>query len=80
MQDNTWSLPVRVETKDGEYKSVQSPEEALDCLVHEWPVDDGRFLADAKRICAQAVEAQEPTAAARDAFVSASLEAFLRIH
>ncbi|WP_203425719.1 DUF982 domain-containing protein [Sinorhizobium sp. BG8] len=71
---------MRVEIKNGKYRMIHGPVEALECLTREWPVRDGPYFDAAKKSCEAAIARAKPASEARDIFISASLEAFLRVH
>ena len=72
-----WEAPVSVIVSSGKQKIVKSPAEAVGCLEREWPIADGVFLREAKKVCIAALEHECTASEARDAFEMASLEALL---
>lgn len=73
----TWDAPVSVLINSGKQKAIKSPAEAVGCLEKEWPIAEGVFLREAKKVCSAALEHECTTREARDAFELASLEARL---
>lgn len=73
----TWDAPVSVLINSGKQKAIKSPAEAVGCLEKEWPIAEGVFLREAKKVCSAALEHECTMREARDAFELASLEARL---
>jgi hypothetical protein len=65
MHDIPWSRPVRIKMPYGMQRNVEGPVAALDLLDQEWPARRGRHY-----------EAE----AAREIFISASIEAAVADH
>ncbi|MQW88926.1 DUF982 domain-containing protein [Sinorhizobium saheli] len=63
----------------GNYRDVKSTREAVECLLVRWPLQEGRALAAAKRMCLQALEGKVDTEKARRAFIKAAEEAHISI-
>ncbi|AXV16094.1 DUF982 domain-containing protein [Neorhizobium sp. SOG26] len=56
-------------------EKVETPGEALDKLLHDWPREDGRHYRSAKTNCRAAAKAQLDPELAREAFLRATAEA-----
>ena len=83
MVDQTWEKGVELELHGiGKYRMVRSTEDAAQCLVNHWPVDDGKAYMAAQRRCLAALQDRLSTRkrnAARKAFIDAADEAAIFI-
>ncbi|MGY5808767.1 DUF982 domain-containing protein [Rhizobium sp. LEGMi198b] len=72
----TWQEPVSLELhRIGEFRTIRSSLEALDCLSTDWPAEEDQAYEDALMICRAAVEGKSTAELARDAFIVAAYEA-----
>ena len=72
----TWQEPVSLELhRIGEFQTIRSSLEALDCLLVNWPAEEDQAYQDALMICSAAVEGKSTPELARDAFIVAAHEA-----
>jgi hypothetical protein len=74
-----WSRPVSVRIKSESERTFSSTYEALEFLEHELPVGTGRHHKHALTTCRRALNKETPCAIARQAFISACVEAGLII-
>lgn len=79
MHDIPWSKPVRLQFSRSRTRVVDGPVAALDMLDREWPVQKGRHYEAAKAQCQAALARLTSPEAARDIFISASIEAAVPI-
>ena len=79
MYDIPWSKPVHIEFPRRLPRIVDGPIAALEMLDNEWPVRNGRHYAAAKEMCRAAAARLTSPDAARDIFISASIEAAVPI-
>lgn len=79
MHDIPWSKPVRLEFSRRLSRVVDGPRAALDVLDNEWPAPRGRHHAAARETCRAAIARLTSPDAARDIFISASIEAAVPI-
>jgi len=79
MYDIHWSKPIRIEFPRRLPRVVEGPVAALDMLDNEWPVRKGRHYAAAKEMCRAAAARLTSAEAAREIFISASIEAAVPI-
>ncbi|OWV92799.1 hypothetical protein ATY81_16750 [Rhizobium sp. R72] len=78
--DGLWQNPVVVELRGlGQYRVVASNAEAVDCLLEEWPADEGEAYQDALTICLAAADGRSSCDIARDAFLEAALQAYIYV-
>ncbi len=77
MQIGAWSEPVliRIGGPGGATDNVDSALEAIQVLVHQWPVHGGALHAEALAICFDVVDGNPDIEAARAAFIAAAEEA-----
>jgi len=80
MHDIPWSKPVRIKMPYGMQRNVEGPVAALDLLNQEWPARRGRHYEAAKSVCRAALERMTSAEAAREIFISASIEAAVAVH
>jgi hypothetical protein len=80
MRDIPWSKPVRIKMPHGMQRNVEGPVAALDLLNQEWPARRGRHYEAAKSVCRAALERMTSAEAAREIFISASIEAAVAVH
>jgi len=79
MYDIPWSKPIHIEFPRRLPRVVDGPVAALDILDNEWPVRKGRHYAAAKEVCRAAAARLTSAEAAREIFISASIEAAVPI-
>lgn len=79
MYDIPWSKPIRIEFPRRLPRVVDGPMAALEMLDNEWPVRGGRHYSAAKEMCRAAAARLTSPEAARDIFISASIEAAVPI-
>jgi hypothetical protein len=79
MYDIPWSKPVRVEFPRRLPRIIDGPVAALEILDSEWPVRQGRHYEAARAMCEAARARLTSPDAARDIFISASIEAAVPI-
>lgn len=77
--DMPWLVPLDVRMQNGIQRIFTGPYEALDFLENEWPMRRGQKYERAVRLCRGALNRTTPPAVAREAFVSACLEAGMPI-
>lgn len=70
-----WQVPVSVRTAGGAEEEVLGPEDALNCLTYRWPSDAGQHFDAARGKCLAVLRKRARCEEAREAFVSAALEA-----
>jgi hypothetical protein len=75
-----WSEPVTVEIGGvGNWVTITSSLEAADCLIDDWPLDEGEALRDALEVCFQVVQGSATPEEAREAFLEAGREAAIYV-
>jgi len=76
-QVKTWAKPISfLSPQTGDYRTIQSANEAIIVLQGaHWPVQSGKQLRDAKRICLDVMDGRRPPVEARRAFIAAAVEA-----
>ena len=79
MYDIPWSKPIHIEFPRRLPRVVDGPIAALAMLDNEWPVRQGRHYAAAKEMCQAAAARLTSPEAAREIFISASIEASVPI-
>ena len=79
MQDIPWSKPIRLEFPRRRARIITGPVAALDILDSDWPVSEGRHYEAARAVCQAARARLTSPEAARDIFISASIEAAVPI-
>ena len=79
MYDIPWSKPIRLEFPRSLPRVVDGPRAALELLDNEWPAREGRHHAAAKEMCRAAIARLTSPDAARETFISASIEAAVPI-
>ena len=79
MNDIPWSKPVRLEFPRRLPRVVDGPRAALELLDNEWPASQGRHYLAAREMCRAAIARLTSPDAARDTFISASIEAAVPI-
>lgn len=79
MHDIPWSKPVRIQFSRRRTRVVDGPVAALELLDCEWPVRKGRHYDAAKTMCRAALARLTSPDAAREIFISASIEAAVPI-
>lgn len=70
-----WTHPVSVTLEPNHEKYVRSATEAMSALSAAWPVQNGAHQIKAMRLCMLALQRQASQEVAREAFISAALEA-----
>jgi hypothetical protein len=75
MNDIPWSKPLRIRMPHGRLRLVEGPVAALKLLDLEWPASKGRHYDNARSACRSALARLTSPEAARDSFISASIEA-----
>jgi hypothetical protein len=75
MYDIPWSKPIRIEFPRRRVEVIEGPVSALALLDSEWPVRKGRHYEAARASCKAALARHVSAEAARDIFISASIEA-----
>ncbi|MGV3548681.1 DUF982 domain-containing protein [Rhizobium sp.] len=79
MYDIPWSKPIRLEFPRRLPRIIDGPRAALDLLDNEWPSRKGRHYAAARDMCRAAIARLTSPDAARETFISASIEAAVPI-
>lgn len=77
IRDVYWTVPLKVIMQNGLPRTFDSIYEALDFLEEEWPIKHGDEHWRAICECRSALNRQTSSAAAREAFLSACVEAAL---
>ena len=80
MYDIPWSKPVLIKMPHGRSREVVGPVAALSLLDQEWPIRDGRHYDAARSVCRAALQRMTSPDAAREIFISASIEAAVAVH
>lgn len=76
MDPKRWNKPVTFQTgKIGQYRTIDSTSEAVLTLMNQWPMDSGKKLEKAKKVCLAVLEGSERPMKARNAFLKAAEEA-----
>lgn len=76
MFDVDWPIPVSVELHGpGDYELIFCTRDAADCMLGDWPVDDGERFHDALRTFMLVMDGRAEPDEAREAFVAAAKEA-----
>ncbi|MDC7255131.1 MULTISPECIES: DUF982 domain-containing protein [unclassified Shinella] len=70
-----FATPISVTFTNGITRMFQGVHDALDFLAKEWPLRTGECYARACELCRAALQFRTSAAVAREAFVSACLEA-----
>ncbi len=72
-----WSRPISfVSPQTGDYRTIESAGDAILVLrAPSWPVQAGKQLREAKKVCLEVIEGKRPPAEARRAFIAAAVEA-----
>lgn len=70
-----WTTPVLVTFANGAVRQFDCVHDALDCLQHEWPSPRGKRHEKAVQVLGAALARLVPVQEARNAFVSACVEA-----
>lgn len=71
----TWRAAIIVKVGDGIADTVRGPEQALNCLTYRWPVSEGNHFNSGRLMCMRALQKQACCEEAREAFISAAIEA-----
>lgn len=69
-----WKNPVHVRVADSFRERIYGPDDALECLNHQWPSGKGPYYYEAKRSCIAALCKRASAEVARDMFVDAARE------
>ncbi|TCV69408.1 uncharacterized protein DUF982 [Neorhizobium sp. R1-B] len=78
MFDVDWAIPVSVELHGaGDHDLIFCTRDAANCLLEDWPVDDGEHFHQALRTFMLVLDGKAEPEDARDAFVAAAEEAGL---
>jgi len=72
-----WEVPVYVRIGHGPSEAVDGPDVALTYLLTRWPANRGPVYHSAKKACEDAVEDHGSLAVAREAFLTAAIDASL---
>ncbi|CAN7163410.1 DUF982 domain-containing protein [Rhizobium sp. LjRoot254] len=70
-----WQKPITVRLQNGLQHTFHSLEDTIDFMENEWPVKFGVHHRRALDLCRAAAKRMVATEAAREAFISACLEA-----
>ncbi|WP_105430197.1 DUF982 domain-containing protein [Neorhizobium sp. T6_25] len=80
MFDVDWAVPVSVELHGpGDHDLIFCTRDAADCLLHEWPTEDGENFHEALRMFMLVLDGRAEPEEARMAFVAAANEAGLLV-
>ncbi|MXN45952.1 DUF982 domain-containing protein [Shinella kummerowiae] len=79
LADVYFSVPLHVRFPNGVTRSFESLHDTVDFLENEWPLRHGARYKRACEKCRAALYRMAPVAVAREAFVSACLEAGLPV-
>lgn len=79
MHNIPWSRPISVQFPRRRPLVIDGPVAALQILDQEWPVRKGHHYVAARETCRAAVARLTSPEAARDIFISASIEAAVPI-
>jgi len=74
-QEIEWERPVTIRFSYGAAEEISGPREALEYLDNGWPGDEGLLYSIARRACQEALGCRSAPALARQAFISAAIEA-----
>jgi len=69
--------PVLVRIGHGSSEAVESASDALDYLQHRWPDNRGDHYRRAMKLCKEAAQGLVPSEVAKEAFISAAIEAYV---
>ena len=72
---NQWNKAVAVRIGTGISDAIKGPGEAFEALNNRWPAEHGPQYVEAKRLCTMAVGGTLSVEIAREAFISAAVEA-----
>ena len=76
MDPKRWSKPITFETpRLGQYRTIASTQEAARALENDWPLEKGRQLKEARKMCVAVLAGRKPPSEARNAFIAAAVEA-----
>ncbi|EPE96532.1 DUF982 domain-containing protein [Rhizobium grahamii] len=72
-----WARPISfVSPLTGDYRTIESASDAIAVLRGAgWPVQAGKQLREARKICVEVIDGKRPPAEARRAFIAAAVEA-----
>jgi hypothetical protein len=73
--ESYWSKPISVRLQDGLDHTFHTIQDTLDFLENEWPMPTGPHRSRAIDICRAALDRITPTEVAREAVISACIEA-----
>jgi hypothetical protein len=77
MTSSSWRAPVLVRIGFGSSEAVRSPTEAVDYLTSRWPHVESDHHRVALHKCRIASSGAIPGEVAREAFISAAIEAYV---
>ena len=77
MNPKAWTTPVAFKAASGAVLSVCTAEDALKCLMNDWPAGEKLKAKTAVRLCLDAIAGECPADDARRAFMEACHEAAL---
>lgn len=69
--------PVLVRIGHGSSEPVESASDAMHYLQNRWPHERGDHYRRALKVCKEAAQGSVPTEVAREAFISAAIEAYV---
>lgn len=76
----SWRAPVLVRIGHGSSERVMSAAEAIHYLENRWPHERGSHYIRALNLCKTAREGAVPAEEAKEAFISAAIEARVYAH
>jgi hypothetical protein len=76
----SWSTPVLVRIGHGSSEKVEGPAAALHFLKSRWPYERGAHYVRAIELCRTASKGSIPIEVAKEAFISAAIEANVYAH
>ncbi len=78
--EGKWSLPVFIKLGgQGQFTSIESALQAANCILDDWPFDEGEAMDNALEVCFAACKGLALPDHARCAFVEAICEAKLHV-
>ncbi len=72
-----WCAPVNIRVGYGASELVRGPAQAYEYLTTKWPMERGPHYEMARQVCIAAVERRDASERAREAFIAASIEAYV---
>lgn len=74
--DDDWDDPIAIEIGCvGRVFLIRNAEEASDCIIDDWPIEDGAALNEALAVCIDVAQGIASSQQAREAFLKAVDEA-----